>query len=43
MPTTVWLWPTLARGAKQDGEKEFAIHQRIIGDPAPSGQPAEAK
>ena len=30
-------------GRKEDGEKEFAIHQRIIGDPAPSGQPAEAK
>jgi Tfp pilus assembly protein PilF len=31
-------------GRKQDGEKEFAIHQRIIGnDPAAAGQPAEAK
>ncbi|MFZ0293860.1 MAG: tetratricopeptide repeat protein [Candidatus Sulfotelmatobacter sp.] len=31
-------------GRKQDGEKEFAIHQRIIGnDPTPATQPAEAK
>jgi Tfp pilus assembly protein PilF len=31
-------------GRKQDGEKEFAIHQHIIGnDPAPAGQPADAK
>ncbi|MGA8199272.1 MAG: tetratricopeptide repeat protein, partial [Candidatus Sulfotelmatobacter sp.] len=31
-------------GRKQDGEKEFAIHERIIGnEPSPAGQPAEAK
>jgi tetratricopeptide (TPR) repeat protein len=31
-------------GRKQDGEKEFAIHERIIGnDPSAAGQPAEAK
>ena len=39
--TTVWRSPTLAPAAKQEGDKEFAIHRQMMQSSQPRGEPPD--